>query len=548
MNEFSVIIGGKAGFGINQASTIIASLFNHLGYNIYIYRDYPSLITGGHTFCIIRASKVKIGSHFNQVDFLLALNQETLDLHKERLKENAIVIFDSNSVEGQGIGLAMKNIVSEEKGQDIMRNTCIIGSFCKASGIAWNILEEVLKKHIYKDIELNLRIAKKGFDLAKEVSKIPKLASEKKAFLSGNDSIALGLIKAGLDSYIAYPMTPTSGILHFLAESAEEFNLKVIHAESELGAIIMALGFATANSKSAVGTSGGGFCLMTEGLSFSAMAEIPIVIVMGQRPGPATGLPTYTAQGDLNFVLHAGHGEFIRLVVAPGDAEESYYWSAIALNMAWKYQIPSIILTDKTAAEGTYSFDINSIPKIEEEQPVLWDQKSEYKRYLNTPNGVSPLAFFSQKNAVIKINSYEHDETGLAIEDRKLAIEMQDKRYRKEQALIEDLKNYLQVEVYGKSDTALICFGSNKWVCMEVAEKLNLKMIRPIVLAPFPKEEFKTALKGVKNLICVEDNKTSQLAELLKLNEIEVNFKINRYDGRPFSVDELEKEVKKVKI
>ena len=209
-----------------------------------------------------------------------------------------------------------------------MKNSCILGAFCKVVGIDWLVLEEVLKKHIPKMLEKNLEVARRGYDLAAEFCRMDKLDQQPEPIMTGNQAISLGLIKAGLEAYVAYPMTPSSSILDFMAKSAQNFGLKVVHPESEIAVMLMAQGFAYAGVKAAVGTSGGGFCLMTEGLSLAGMAEMPVAIVMAQRTGPSTGLPTYTAQGDLHFVLNAGQGEFPRFVVAPGDAEDAYYWSS----------------------------------------------------------------------------------------------------------------------------------------------------------------------------------------------------------------------------
>jgi len=310
----------------------------------------------------------------------------------------------------------------------------------------------------------------------------------------------------------------------------------------------MALGFSYAGERVAVGTSGGGFCLMTEGLSFSAMAELPVTIILGQRPGPSTGLPTYTCQSELNFALSAGHGEFTRFVAAPGNAEEAYYWSAMSMNLAWKYQVPAIILCDKTLNEGAYSFDEDLIRAIKYQEPLLWDRVGEYKRYQNTKSGISPLAFPSYKDAIIKVNSYEHDEFGVTTEDQNLTVTMQDKRLRKAKYLLEELEQYETVKVYGKKDasTAILFWGSNKGPCVEAGEKLGLKVIQPIVFSPFPLRQFKEALKGVKKIICVENNATGQLADFVKFYGINVDKRILKYDGRPFSLDELEQELKNI--
>ena len=270
--------------------------------------------------------------------------------------------------------------------------------------------------------------------------------------MTGNQAISLGLIKAGLGAYVAYPMTPSSSILDFMAKSAQEFGIKVVHPESEIAVMLMAQGFAYAGVKAAVGTSGGGFCLMTEGLSLAGMAEMPVVIVMAQRTGPSTGLPTYTAQGDLHFVLNAGQGEFPRFVVAPGDAEDAYYWSAVALNMAWKFQVPAFVLSDKIVSESQYSFDLQAAGEAKPESPVLWDGQGVYNRYSHSETGVSPLAYPPQKGQVIKSDSYTHDVAGITTEDPKITREMSDKRQLKGQSLARDLEGYETVKVFGDEE------------------------------------------------------------------------------------------------
>lgn len=555
MDNFSVLIGGKAGFGIDKSGLIIARLLNQLCYRIYIYRDYPSVIRGGHTFSIIRAAKARIATHLDRIDFMLALNQDTVNFHEDRLKEDSIVIYDSDSVKLENIpaeikviGIPIAKIIKEENASEIMRNTCIVGAFVKAAGINSDLLDSVLKKEIGKEFDQNLKVAHRGYDASQTLAKIEPLEQPSLPIVSGNQAIGLGLIKGGLKTYIAYPMTPSSPILHFLAEIAGDFGLKVIHPESEIGVILMALGFSYMGEKVAVGTSGGGFCLMTEGLSLAGMSELPIVIMVGQRPGPSTGLPTYSAQTDLHFVLNAGQGEFCRFVVAPGDPEEAYFWSALSLNISWKYQIPSIILSDKNLGEGVFNFDLDSIGEIKEEGPVMWDKKSHYKRYLNTENGISPLAFVPERETIIKANSYEHDESGITTEDPFIAKKMQEKRLRKIRYLLSELENHATVKVYGKktSSVAVLCWGSNKGVCIEAAQNLGLKVIQPLVLSPFSVKQFQEALKGVKRLICVENNARGQLVRLIKVYGFKVDEKILKYDGRPFSLDELQGQLKKL--
>jgi len=553
MDNISLLIGGKAGFGIDKSGGIIGRIFNQLGYHIYIYRDYPSLIRGGHTFSIVRASGKRIATHLDKVDFILALNQDTINFHKDRLKESSIIIYDADSVKLEAlpvkikaVGLPIGRIIKEENASEIMRNTCIIGAFSKIIGLKWEILTNVFRKEISKGLDLNLKVAQRGFEAVGESMKIEPIARANLPILTGNQAIALGLIKGGLNTYIAYPMTPSSPILHFLAELADDFGLEVIHPESEIAVILMALGFSYMGKKVAVGTSGGGFCLMTEGLSLSGMAELPVVIVLGQRPGPSTGLPTYSTQSDLHFALNAGQGEFTRFVIAPGDAEEAYYWSGIAMNMSWRYQVPSIILSDKSLGEGVFNFDIGSAGNIKEEMPLSWDKSSPYKRYLYTENGVSPLAFVPEKDAIIKVNSYEHDEFGITTEEPETTIAMQNKRLGKEKYILQDMEKLEAVKTYGDkaSSTAILCWGSNKGVCIEVAQNLGLKVIQPLALSPFPRRQFLEAVGSVKKIISVENNATGQLMRLVEPNGVRADKKILKYDGRPFSLDELETKIK----
>ncbi|MBI4835032.1 MAG: 2-oxoacid:acceptor oxidoreductase subunit alpha [Planctomycetes bacterium] len=568
MKDFSVLIGGKAGDGINQAGMIIARILTRLGHYIYIYYDYPSLIRGGHNFSIIRMSENKIAAHTDKIDCLVALNQETFDLHKNRLNGNGIIIYDSDTVSiakcpGDCTALPLTAISKEEKATPVMRNSIAIGALCKALGIEEKIFTEVFNKHAGKGLELNLKLASRGYEMSKKVIEIKASSGKPLPILTGNEAVSLGLLKGGLDAYIAYPMTPVSSILHYLAGLQKDFDINVIHPENEISVILMAAGFAYAGKKAAVGSSGGGFCLMTEGVSLAGMAELPIAIVMGQRPGPSTGMPTYSSQTELHFILNAGQGEFMRFVVAPGDAEDAYAWSSFALNAAWKYQTPSFILIDKTLGEGTFSFDIESIDKLKGLEPVLSrlpastrlgeparqeDKQEPYKRYLNTRDGISPLMFPPNKEAIIKVNSYEHDESGITTEESAPVSVMQEKRMRKGEYLAKELDNYETVKNYGdkNSTTAILCWGSNKGVCVEIAEKLGLKVIQPVVLSPFPVSQFKKALEGVKNIIAVENNITGQLVRLINMYGFQVTNSINKYDGRPFSIDELEGMIRKL--
>ena len=541
MNEVSVLIGGKAGDGINNAGAMVAQLLNTMGYCIYLYFDYPSLIRGGHNFAIIRGSDQYVGTHRNRVDFVLALNKEAIDRHREKFTPETVIIFNADQVKIPGNGVPVKDILAAEQAPEIMGNSAIIGAFAKASGIGWDTVETVFRAHMPKGTDKNLRVARRAYDGIDEIHPIPRCKNPAFSLLTGNEAIGLGMVKGGLDAYISYPMTPSSSLLHFLADQKTHLGITVIHPESEIAVMIMALGFAYAGKRVAVGTSGGGFCLMTEGLSFAGMAELPVVLVVSQRTGPSTGLPTYTGQTELHFVLNAGQGEFPRLIVAPGDAQEALYWSAVATDVAWQFQVPAFIVADKTLSEGTYSVDESAAPVVALKGPVLWDGAGDYRRYTDTPSGISPLAYPGRTGAVVKIDSYAHDEAGITTEEGDIVEQMTKKRLRKGEALARGMLEYPGIVVSGTRDasTALLCWGSTKCVCDEVGAGLGLRVIRPVVLWPFPEAGLKSALAGVRNLVVVEENADAQLAQLVRRFGIEVDKKVLRFDGRPFTLDDL---------
>lgn len=546
MNDVSILVGGRAGDGINSAGLIVAHLLNHIGYRVYMYFDYPSLIKGGHNFALVRGSGSPVGAHRNRADFILALNQDSIDLHGDLIRDETTILFDSGRVDADGIPVPVSEILKELDAPAVMGNSCIIGAFARSAGIEWAVLESVFRQKIPKGLEKNLQVARRGYDAAHVTQKIEPIGRETFPILTGNEAIGIGLLHGGLDAFVAYPMTPTSNILHFLAESAVDLPLDVVHPENEIAVFLMALGFAYAGKKAAVCTSGGGFCLMTEGFSLAGMAELPIVVVMGQRTGPSTGVPTYTAQTDLHFMIHAGHGEFPRLVVAPGDAAQAFTWSSLALSMAWKYQVPAIILADKTLCEGSYSFEQRAPPDIGEADSRT--DPGEYRRYALTGDGISPMLHPPAPGAVIKMNGYAHDEAGITTEDADTIRIMTDKRKQKSASLKAAVEDLGSVIVRGKADasTAILCWGSNLSVCTEVADSLGLRLIQPVVLWPFPVETFQKALSGVERLVLVEDSAYGQLSMLISGYGFPTDDLVLRYDGRPNSVEELVARIQEV--
>ncbi|MDD5568863.1 MAG: 2-oxoacid:acceptor oxidoreductase subunit alpha [Candidatus Pacebacteria bacterium] len=546
--EYSILVGGAAGQGSRKAGLVIAKLFNKLGYNIYIYDDYQSLIKGGHNFSQITAAEEPANCRKEKIDFLLALDKKTITAHRAELKSGGLLFLSGDGGGKEGIAIPAEKIVKDLGGLPIMANTALIAGFAKAIGIEWKTVKEVLEKEIDRELEKNIEIAEAAYSQTQALFKIEKIKARPKMLLTGNEATALGFAKAGLDIYFAYPMTPASSILHYFAEHQKELGVLAIQPENEIAVASEAVGAGFAGKRAAVGTSGGGFALMAETISLSAESETPLVIVNSQRMGPATGVPTYSAQADLLFTLSAGHGDFERFVIAPSNAEESFYWAGKILNLAWKYQSPAILLLDKEVSEGTFSVDKGVSRLVKKEKESLWGGKSVYQRYKDTVSGISPMAFPGEKGAIIKGNSYEHNEAGITMEEKQEEIQkMQEKRLRKFEGMQKEIDDMDAIKIYGnkKSKTAVIAWGSVAGVAREAVSRLGFKMVQPIVLSPFPEKQFKKALQRSKKIIVAEANALGQLSKVLSGYGIKANKKILKYNSRPFTEEELEKQLKK---
>ena len=397
-------------------------------------------------------------------------------------------------------------------------------------------------------------LAKKGYEYAEKnfgrIDELKRIDRPPKPLLTGNQAIALGAVKAGLKVYIAYPMTPSTSILHYLAGHQDKLGVTVVQPENEIAVIIMALGASYAGARSMVASSGGGFALMQEAISMSGITEVPVVIVECQRGGPSTGVATYTSQADLKFVINAGHGDFPKVVVAPGDTEEAFYKTAEALNLAWKYQVPVIVLSDKHLSESykTTSIDESNISK---EEVKMANGGIGYKRYELTEDGISPLAFPGTLGAVVKANSYEHNPNGYATDEPELINKMQEKRLRKYAQLITDLRSRETVKIYGEkdADNLVVSWGSTKGAILEAIKllKRKFKFLHVIYLKPFPVWEVKKHLDKAKNVISVECNSNGQFASLLREETgFLVNKKILKYDSRPFDPEDLANRIEEV--
>ena len=582
VNDFSFLIGGEAGAGISRSGFLLAKACMRGGLNVFGVNDYQSLIRGGHNFYIVRISDGEIYSQPDQVDLLIALNAETALRHKDELVSGGGIIYDENDINLKAEPLSrkdlklypipLKKIVVDELKEPhnlIMRNTVALGATIAVTDYDFALLEEILRDTFKPEVaESNIKAARKGYDHIKQNFKSEfeyrlkktDTAGRRRIFLSGNEAVGLGALKAGCKFYVSYPMTPTTGLLHLMTSNERNYSMIAMQPEGEIAAINMIAGAAFAGVRTMTATSGGGFCLMSEGLGMTGMTETPVVVMVGQRPGPSTGLPTYSAQGDLRFVIHASQGEFPRVVVAPGDIEECFYETMRAFNWAEKYQLPVILLTDKYVVEREVSvepFDVNRVG-IERGSLITdkYEGKGEYGRYEITETGVSPRAVPSAKGTIVHANSDEHDEYGLTTEDPVTTTAMMDKRMRKLSAIVKEIeeRNIEAIKFYGpeEAQATIISWGSTKGPIREAmkllkSEGVAVNYMQILYLHPFPKGEVEKVLLRAKKTIVIEQNKTSQLSSLIRDHNLRrVDNKILRYDGRPFNPGDLSERIKEM--
>ena len=420
--------------------------------------------------------------------------------------------------------IPLRKIVKTLEGPQIMENTVALGAANALLNYDPQILNQVLRDTFKpKTAELNINAAKQGYQYAQTNYgnnfgyRLEKTgtAGKHRIFLTGNEAVGLGAIRAGCKLYAAYPMTPATSVLHFLAPLDRKHNMIVIQVENEIAAINTVAGASYAGTRTMTATSGGGFCLMTEGLGMTGMTETSPVILLVQRPGPSTGLPTYSAQGDLRFAIHASQGEFPRTVIAPGNLEECFCKTMEAFNLAEKYQIPALIISDKYLAEShgaAEPFDQNRIGidhgfLITENE---YTGKEEYKRHKFTEDAISPRAMPGTKGAIVRTNADEHDERGYTTEDPELATKMTDKRFKKLDALTKELENYETTKIYGPkdADATILAWGSTKGPIREAMkllskEGIKINYLQILYLTPFPVAKVQKTLKSAKKTIVV---------------------------------------------
>ncbi|RSL16322.1 2-oxoglutarate ferredoxin oxidoreductase subunit alpha [Edaphobacter aggregans] len=571
--SFAVGIGGAAGQGVATPGDIFAKIFSRRGLHLNAYNAYQSIIRGGHTFLTVRTGPDPITNMGDRLDLLIPLNQDTVDRHLGLLGSGAACLYNADSIHpgtpAEGVQLCPIPVskLADITKNKVAQNTLAMGAALSMMGVGFPALESALAEQFRKKeqavIDENVSVARAGYDYATANFKpfawpLP-MTENHYAVLSGNAALAMGGAAAGVKFYCAYPMSPSTGVLHWMAEHARKAGIMVRQVEDEIGVINMAIGAAQAGVRSMCATSGGGFALMSEGLGLSAQAEIPVVVIDCQRAGPSTGVPTKTEQGDLWQMLGAAFGDYPRIIAAPLDIGDCFTLIPEIFNLADRFQCPAIVLCDLLLSEGRLSVDpkdLNFQPHIDRGELITsngMDTHEEYKRYLITESGVSPRAIPGLPGYTHTVSSDEHDENGVLISDEYTNVTkrraMMEKRMRKV-AGIESAVPAPELIGPRDADVTLIGWGSTYGVIEEARELLqdqgissNQLQIRWLV--PLHGDAIVEILKGSKHTIIVENNYSGQFARYLRSETSFVpDGYIRKYDGEPFMPHHIVEAVK----
>ncbi len=567
-NRFVIKAVGESGQGVNSVGEALAKALKDGGHYIFGYREYPSLIKGGYGSYQIDISNQEIKSSSKECDVLMCLDRVAFGKYLPSVRENGSVIHNvvkmalspeqQKFVNDKNIKIEFipaKDIAVEIGGKKIMSNTVMLGAMWQMLDLDLEELKENIKAIFARKpevIESNIKCLEAGyeFDLS-NLSKAKLKIREHKNFkddllLSGNHAISLGAIAAGVRVFYAYPMTPSSSILSYLSSVCHKTGMIVKQIEDEISVANMAVGSMFMGARTMIATSGGGFDLMTEAVSLVGITETPFVCVLAQRPGPATGLPTWTAASDLNVAVYGGHGEYARCVIAAHDIASCYSITQEAFNIAEKYQIPVIILTEKQIAESI--FQVDKMPKdLPIERGILSGDELEgitsSDRFKITETGVSPRWLPGSCDVVYDANSDEHLPDGSITEDAEESKQMYDKRIRKEQYLLENLPEPV---VYGSDhpDISFVGWGSVKNTVLDlINSEMTDKKIAYLhyeYVYPIKTKMFKEFAKKAKKLVLIENNATGQLGNLITINTgVMFEHKLLKMDGRPFFIEDI---------
>lgn len=560
-NRIRLKIAGESGQGVNSIGEMLAKAVKRSGYEVFAHREYPSLIKGGFSNYQLEISDKPISSPTTKCDLLLCLSRRSVHTYLRTLEKGGILVHsieemdftpgEQEYIQSQDLQVEWVDIVQLAEsagGLRIMSNMVGTGILAGIIGVDMQVLENLIGEFFGDKpdmLEQNKNCLRSGFEhpirtetditLATHLQSNPAISQH--MLISGNEAMGLGAIASGVRAFFSYPMTPTSNILSFLARHEKETGMLVKQAEDEIMAAQMTLGAMHAGTRAMVATSGGGFDLMTETISLSGMIECPLVLILGQRPGPATGLPTWTSTGDLNLAIYAGHGEFPRCVMAASNAKTSFKLVGEAMNIAEKYQLPVIVLTEKQVAESLFSVDEFPVVQIDR---GLTPNGDGHERYELTDSGVSPRWLPGSEGNTYVANSDEHLSDGTVTENADRAEEMQDKRMRK----LDTLKAALpEPELFGEQsgDTLFVGWGSVKNAVIDAMHQdSGISYLHYEYIYPLRAEKLMSIKGNFKRVILVENNFLGQLGQLITQNTgFMFSEKLLKYDGRPLSVEDI---------
>jgi 2-oxoglutarate ferredoxin oxidoreductase subunit alpha len=576
INQLSWKVGGQQGEGIESTGEIFSIALNRLGYYLYGYRHFSSRIKGGHTNNKIRVSTTQVRSISDDLDILVAFDQETIDLNYKELHAKGVMIadakFDPKQPEDTEATLYAVPFteIATELGTSLMKNMVAVGATCAVLDLDIKVFEEVVQEIFGRKgqqvVDKNMEAIKAGFDFMKEQlgenvqpMVLDKADGQKRLFMIGNDAIALGALAGGCRFMAAYPITPASEIMEYLIKKLPDLGGSVIQTEDEIAAVTMAIGGNYAGVRTLTASAGPGLSLKMEAIGLSGITETPLVIVDTQRGGPSTGLPTKQEQSDLMAMIYGTHGEIPKIVMAPSTVQEAFYDTAEAFNLAEEYQCPVIILSDLQLSLGKQTVEPLEFDKVEirrgklaqDELPEI-ENKGYFKRFEVTEDGVSPRVIPGMKNGIHHVTGVEHDETGKPSESAANRIAQMDKRFRK----IENLKFHTPIyknAPHEEADLLIVGFNSTRGAIEEAMTRLekdglkvNHAQIR--LIHPFPTDEMLPLMKSAKKIAVVENNATGQLANIMLMNvgHAEKVKKVLKYDGNPFLPHEIHTKCKEL--
>lgn len=568
ISQLSWKVGGQQGEGIDSTGEIFAVALNRLGYHLFGYRHFSSRIKGGHTNYKIRVTTESMRAISDDLDILVAFDQETIDINSHELRNGGVIIADSkfnpvvNKDNVRFFSVPLTEI-AQNMGTSLMKNMVALGATSALLGLSSDIFQEIVNEMFSKKgqevVSKNMESFNQGADYINKETNGPledfllaKADGKKRLFMTGNDAVGFGAMSAGVRFMPAYPITPASEVMEFLIKNLPKVGGAVIQTEDEIAAVTMAIGASYGGARSMTSTSGPGLSLMQEAIGLSGITETPLVIIDVQRGGPSTGLPTKNEQSDFNAALYGSHGEIPKIVIAPNSVEDAFYDTVEAFNLADKYQCPVIVLTDLALGMGKQTvepFDYDRV-KIDrgkylgnEELPPT--ETSMFKRYLFTEDDISPRVVPGQKYGIHHVTGVEHAEDGRPSENTANRKKMMDKRLNK----IENVTFDRPIEMkapHENADLLVVGIGSTQGVISEAIgrlEKDGLKVNQAHIrlVSPFPKSEVKELTDRAKKVIVVENNGTGQITNLIKL-ETGSGEKVKsllKYDGNPFLPSEI---------